>query len=59
MILKSTEASKYIGVSINTIERKCRDGQIAGATQVGGRWMIPTAAVADIKIFESKRNKTR
>lgn len=48
-----------LGVSINTIERKCRDGQIDGATQVDGRWMIPTAAVSDIKIFESKRNKTR
>lgn len=48
-----------LGVSINTIERKCRDGQIDGATQVDGRWMIPTAAVSDIKIYEDRRNKTR
>lgn len=35
MILKSTEASKYIGVSINTIKTLANNGKIKSLRRVG------------------------
>jgi len=36
MILKSTEASKYIGVSINTIKTLANNGKIKSFKTLGG-----------------------
>ena len=48
-MLSTVEVGKIIGVHCNQISRRCRQGEIEGAIQIGGRWFIPKQSVEKIK----------
>lgn len=41
ILLTSEELAEKIGVTKETIQKQCRDGQHPGAVKVGGTWKIP------------------
>jgi excisionase family DNA binding protein len=59
MILKSTEASKYIGVSINTIKTLANNGKIKSFKTTGGhrRFMQEDLDCFTGKVTEKQGNQ--
>ena len=56
-LLTTKEVADLLGINLNNISLRCRQGKIPGAVQIGGRWLIPEDAIAEIKAHPQKKNK--
>ena len=56
-LLTTQQAADILGINLNNISLRCRQGKIKGAVQIGGRWLIPEDAIAEIKAHPQKKNK--
>jgi len=52
VIFCTSEAAKYLGLSINTMRKYCQDGYFANADRFGNEWMIPRH---DVYFWETNR----
>ena len=59
MILKSTEASKYIGVSINTIKTLANNGKIKSFKTTGGHRRFMQEVESDIDLLNIKQGEIK
>lgn len=55
--LSTGEAAKILGINLNNISLRCRQGKIPGAIRIGGRWLIPKSALTEIEVHPQKKNK--
>lgn len=46
-LLTPAAVAKVVGVTPKTVRERCRRGQIPGARQVDGRWLIPTEVLTE------------
>ena len=56
-LLTTQQAADLLGINLNNISLRCRQGKIPGAVQIGGRWLIPEEALEGIEIQPQKKNK--
>ena len=56
-LLTTQQAADLLGINLNNISLRCRQGKIPGAVQIGGRWLIPEESIAEIKAQPQKKNK--
>ena len=56
-LLTTQQAADLLGINLNNISLRCRQGKIPGAIQIGGRWLIPEEALEGIEVQPQKRNK--
>ena len=56
-LLTTQQAADLLGINLNNISLRCRQGKIKGAIQIGGRWLIPEDALDEIEVQPEKRNK--
>ncbi|NCU27556.1 DNA-binding protein [Candidatus Nomurabacteria bacterium] len=56
-LLTTQQAADLLGINLNNISLRCRQGKIPGAVQIGGRWLIPEDSIAEIKAQPQKKNK--
>lgn len=56
-LLTTQQAADLLGINLNNISLRCRQGKIPGAVQIGGRWLIPEESLKGIEIQPQKKNK--
>ena len=56
-LLTTQQAADLLGININNVSLRCRQGKIPGAEQIGGRWLIPEEVLDGIKAYPEKKNK--
>lgn len=56
-LLTTHQAADLLGINLNNISLRCRQGKIPGAVQIGGRWLIPEEELDEIKAYPEKKNK--
>ena len=56
-LLTTQQAADLLGINLNNISLRCRQGKIPGAVQIGGRWLIPEESRDEIKTYPEKKNK--
>ena len=56
-LLTTQQAADLLGINLNNVSLRCRQGKIPGAVQIGGRWLIPEEALDGIKAYPEKKNK--
>ena len=56
-LLTTQQAADLLGINLNNISLRCRQGKIPGAVQIGGRWLIPEEALSQIEVHPNKKNK--
>ena len=56
-LLTTQQAADLLGINLNNISLRCRQGKIPGAVQIGGRWLIPEESLDEIKVYPEKKNK--
>ena len=56
-LLTTQQAADLLGINLNNISLRCRQGKIPGAVQIGGRWLIPEESLEGIEIHPQKKNK--
>ena len=56
-LLTTQQAADLLGINLNNISLRCREGKIKGAVQIGGRWLIPEEELEEIEVQPQKRNK--
>lgn len=56
-LLTTQQAADMLGINLNNISLRCRQGKIHGAVQIGGRWLIPEESLDEIKAYPEKKNK--
>ena len=56
-LLTTHQAADLLGINLNNVSLRCRQGKIPGAVQIGGRWLIPEESLEGIKIYPEKKNK--
>ncbi|MEA4872160.1 MAG: helix-turn-helix domain-containing protein [Synergistaceae bacterium] len=56
-LLTTQQVANLLNINLNNISLRCRQGKIPGAVQIGGRWLIPEDAIAEIKAHPQKKNK--
>ena len=56
-LLTTKEAADLLGINLNNISLRCRQGKIPRAVQIGGRWLIPEESLYEIKTYPEKKNK--
>ena len=56
-LLTTQQAANLLGINLNNISLRCRRGEIPGAVQIGGRWLIPEEALEGIEVQPQKKNK--
>ncbi len=56
-LLTTQQVADLLGINLNNISLRCREGKIKGAIQIGGRWLIPEESLEGIKIYPEKKNK--
>ncbi len=56
-LLTTQQAADLLGINLNNISLRCRQGKIPGAVQIGGRWLIPEEELEEIEVQPQKRNK--
>ena len=56
-LLTTQQVADILGINLNNISLRCRQGKIPGAVQIGGRWLIPESETENIKTYPEKRNK--
>ena len=56
-LLTTQQAADLLGINLNNISLRCRQGKIPGAVQIGGRWLIPEESLEEIEIQPQKKNK--
>ena len=56
-LLTTQQAADLLGINLNNVSLRCRQGKIPGAVQIGGRWLIPEESLDEIKTYPEKKNK--
>ena len=56
-LLTTQQAADLLGINLNNISLRCRQGKIPGAVQIGGRWLIPEESLDEIRAYPEKKNK--
>jgi len=56
-LFTTKQAADLLGINLNNISLRCRQGKISGAVQIGGRWLIPEESLDEIKAYPEKKNK--
>lgn len=56
-LLTTQQAGGLLGINLNNVSLRCRQGKIPGAVQIGGRWLIPEESLEGIKTYPEKKNK--
>jgi excisionase family DNA binding protein len=56
-LLTTQQAADLLGINLNNISLRCRQGKIPGAVQIGGRWLIPEESLEKIRAYPEKKNK--
>ena len=56
-LLTTQQVAARLGIHLNNISLRCRQGKIPGAVQIGGRWLIPEEALGEIQVQPQKKNK--
>ena len=56
-LLTTQQAADLLGINLNNISLRCREGKIKGAVQIGGRWLIPEESLEEIRAYPEKKNK--
>ena len=56
-LLTTQQAADLLGINLNNVSLRCRQGKIPGAVQIGGRWLIPEESLEGIKVYPEKKNK--
>ena len=56
-LLTTQQAADLLGINLNNISLRCRQGKIPGAVQIGGQWLIPEESLEGIEIQPQKKNK--
>jgi len=56
-LLTTQQAADLLGINLNNISLRCRQGKIPGAVQIGRRWLIPEESLDEIKAYPEKKNK--
>ena len=56
-LLTTQQAADLLGINLNNVSLRCRQGKIPGAVHIGGRWLIPEEALEGIEIQPQKKNK--
>ena len=56
-LLTTQQAADILGINLNNISLRCRQGKIKEAIQIGGRWLISEDALEGIEVQPQKKNK--
>ena len=56
-LLTTQQAADLLGINLNNISLRCRQGKIPRSVQIGGRWLIPEEELDGIKAYPEKKNK--
>lgn len=56
-ILTTQQVADKLGIAVNNINKKCREGRIPHIKKIGGRWLIPASSFPAFLVRKTRTDK--